>query len=367
MSFSVLGLGTSVPANTMTQAEALELAEGVLKPDPAQKRTLKALYRRAGVRNRHTCVPYQTGFQWAELPPQITADGDKAKRGASTQIRMQLYEQHAGPQAIAAAAQAIDSAEVTADEITHIVTVSCTGFCAPGIDAALIRHFSLRPDTQRVHVGFMGCHGAINGLRVVDALAQLDPANRILMCAVELCSLHYYFAWHPEKLISNALFADGAAALVGGCTESNGRTWHVLDTASCVLPDSHDSMTWKLGDYGFEMTLCASVPEQIARSIHSWLSAWLQGHGFEIADIEHWAIHPGGPRIIGAVADALDLPAEATGISREILAKFGNMSSPTVLFIAKRLQQLNVTGPCVVIAFGPGLVAEVALIQFGSS
>ena len=363
MSLFVYGLGTSVPDHTMDQSEALHLAAGVLGPDETQLRLLKAIYRRAGVQKRHTCVPHETGFEWAKLPA-TTSDEQTTRRGASTRVRMELYEEHAAPQAVSAASKALEAAECPASDITHLVTISCTGFSAPGVDAALIHQLRLSPQVERVHVGFMGCHASINGLRVASALAASSDRNKVLMCAVELCSLHYFFDWVPDKWVSNALFADGAAALICGSTRSESASWRVLATGSCMLPDSSDAMSWQLGDYGFEMSLCTTVPNRIEKSLRPWLTSWLDRQGLGLADIAHWAIHPGGPRIVAAVEQALELPREATGASREILGEFGNMSSPTILFIAQRLLEQGVQGPCVMIAFGPGLIAEAALIEF---
>lgn len=364
MNFCVLGLGTSVPPHTMSQAEALELAKAILKPDPAKARVLEAVYRRAGVKSRHTCIPYQTALKWTRPASPLAVEVTVIPRGATTGARMQLYAEHAPQQALAASHAALANAGCAPAEITHLVTVSCTGFSAPGVDAALIRELGLNPQTERVHVGFMGCHGAMNGLRVASALAALNDQHRVLMCAVELCSLHYFFDWIPDKLVSNALFADGAAALVGGNNVRQTTRWQVAATASFMLPDSVESMSWELGDYGFEMSLSATVPGRIAESLRPWVSQWLKSQGLTLADVAHWVIHPGGPRIVGAVAESLGLPPAATDASREILSKYGNMSSPTVLFIADRLARSNAMGPGVMMAFGPGLVAEVTLVNF---
>src|SRR5205807_1380827 len=144
-------------------------------------------------------------------------------------------------------------------EITHIITVTCTGFEAPGTDVALLAGLGLRPTTQRLQIGFMGCHGAINGLRAAQAITAADARARVLLCAVELCSLHYRFNWEPERLVANALFADGAAAIVaGGEVDSpQGEPWRLKATGSCLIPNSQDAMSWRIGDHGFEMTLDA--------------------------------------------------------------------------------------------------------------
>ena len=234
---------------------------------------------------------------------------------------------------------------------------------APGVDVDLITSLDLPATTERVNVGFMGCHGAINAMRTALGFATADPAARILLCAVEVCSLHYRYNWDPERIVGNALFADGSAAIVaGGGAGTDADAWRVVATGSCLVPQSTDAMTWSLGDYGFEMTLSARVPDLIQRHLRPWLSDWLAGQGTSIEAIGSWAVHPGGPRIVTAVEESLALPREATAISREVLSQCGNMSSPTVLFILDRLRRQNAPRPCVALAFGPGLVAEAALL-----
>jgi predicted naringenin-chalcone synthase len=382
MSLEILGLGTAVPAHTMSQQEATELAQQVCCENDEQARLLRVLYRKAGVENRHTCLPHRIALDWVgngdnHAPAVNGAVVAVSTLGPTTSERMAFYEEHALPLARQAARTAVDLSSLRPQEITHLVTVTCTGFVAPGVDVDLITQLELPSTTQRIQVGFMGCHGAINGLRVAAALAAADPAARILLCAVELCSLHYRFQWDPERFIGNVLFADGAAALVCaasleksaatsvGSPNSSSiveRPWRVLATGSCLLPDSKDAMTWRVGDHGFEMTLSPRVPDLIGLHLRPWLESWLAGLGISLEDIGSWAVHPGGPRILSAVEESLGLPREATAVSRRMLAEYGNMSSPTVLFILDRLRQQQAARPCVALGFGPGLVAEAALL-----
>ncbi len=208
----------------------------------------------------------------------------------------------------------------------------------------------------------MGCHGAINGLRVAHGLAAEDASSCILLCAVELCSLHYFYGWDPKKLVANALFADGAAAIVAlPARDRSG--WRLTNTGSCVFPGTESAMRWNVGDYGFEMDLSTRVPALIAEHLNPWLSGWLQSHDLQIANIGSWAVHPGGPRILDAVESGLRLASSALADSRQILGEFGNMSSPTVLFVLDRLRRRNAPLPCVALGFGPGLTVEAALIR----
>ncbi len=275
---------------------------------------------------------------------------------------MEKYAEHAPPLAVAASQTALNEAELEADRVTHLITVSCTGFESPGIDMSLIKRLGLSPSVGRIQVGFMGCHGALNGLRVAQAFAEADPQACVLLCAVELCSLHYQYGSDPQQTVANALFADGAAALVAtGKPMEHDDCWRVAACGSCLMPDSEDAMTWRIGDHGFQMTLSPQVPELIRQHLRSWLSAWLESRGYSVDDVSSWAIHPGGPRVVRSVTDALGVPPEAASASNEILATYGNMSSPTVLFVVRRLQELGAAKPCVALGFGPGLVVEATL------
>lgn len=356
MNCTILGMGTALPPFSIGQHESAEYAALFTGATEDEKRRLPVLYRMSGVQTRHSVL--LEGPEGAEVRQSFfPLPADLEDEGPGIGQRMERYEVDAPKLAIAASQQALERAEVLPTDVTHLVTVSCSGFAAPGVDIAVIKALGLAPTTQRVHVGFMGCHGALNGLRVVNGIAAADPSAVVLMCCVELCSIHYHYGYHPEQVVANALFADGAGALVARAG-NGGDAWRVLDTGSCLIPDSEDAMTWRIRDHGFEMTLSAAVPELIANNLRGWVDEWLANHGMTVDDIRSWAIHPGGPRILGAAGKALGLENGALDVSREILKNHGNMSSPTVLFILNRLREHQAETPCLALAFGPGLVAE---------
>src|SRR5262249_50852242 len=160
--------------------------------------------------------------------------------------------------------------------------------------------------------------------------------------------------WDPKRMVANALFADGAAAVVGASGSAAPDTaWRIIATGACVFPNSEYAMTWDVGDHGFVMSLSTRVPDLIATHLRPWLDSWLGGQGMHIGDVASWAIHPGGPRILDAVEESLGLDAEATAASREVLTEYGNMSSPTILFIIDRMRRRSAPRPCLAIGFGP--------------
>ncbi len=359
---TLTGAGTAVPTHTIRQEDAARIAVE-LGTTRKHQRTLRALYLRSGVKQRHTVVMESRG---EGQPPEQTfypASSGPTDRGPSTAQRMQKYEQEAAGLAESASRGAICSAGISASDITHIVTVCCSGFAAPGVDVALVDRLNLSRDVERVHVGFMGCHGALNGLRVARGLVAATPGACVLLCAVELCSLHHQYTDDPEQLVANALFADGAAAVVVQEGVAGGAGWQFVSQASTVLPDTSEMMSWRIGDHGFEMSLSPQVPDVIRRELKPWITRWLSRTALEVDQIRSWAIHPGGPRILSAAAEALGLTPDQLTDSRQILETHGNMSSPTVLFILQRVMASPHSSPCVLLAFGPGLTIEAALVQ----
>lgn len=265
--------------------------------------------------------------------------------------------------AVSAARESLRDADVLPERVTHLITVSCSGFNAPGFDIALFKQLGLAPEVARTHVGFMGCHGLLNGLRVARAFLAADPRACVLVCAVEMCSLHHQYGWNADRIVANALFADGAAALVAISGQSSSNSlYHVVASGSRLLDDCEDAMTWRIADHGFEMTLSPRVPELISRTIRPFLESWLAGQGTDLAAVGSWAVHPGGPRILAAFGEATGLDRALLEPSYQVLAEYGNMSSPTVLFILERLRLSGAPRPCVALAFGPGLAVEAALL-----
>jgi predicted naringenin-chalcone synthase len=365
MNFAILGMGTALPPTRLSKSEAERVAREMCCSTPEHAELVAALYRQAGIESRHVLfdrpvvedVLNRTRYTGS---PYLPAGADNP--GPSTAVRMATYEEHALPLAQQAAAGALSDAGLEPSAITHLITISCTGFAAPGVDVGLIKGLNLPPTTVRTHVGFMGCHAAINGLRVAQAYGGADPAATVLLCAVELCSLHYHYGWNPKRMVANALFADGAAAAVGR-RATDPTSWQVAATGSCLFNDCESAMTWHVGDHGFDMTLSTRVPNMIAANLRPWLEQWFAKSRLRLSDIASWAIHPGGPRVLTDVENALGLAPEMTAISREVLGECGNMSSPTVLFLLDRLRRRDAPRPCVAIGFGPGLVAEAALIR----
>ena len=288
---------------------------------------------------------------------------------------MRLYDLYASELAINSATQAIQTADCDPSDITHLVTVSCTGFASPGVDVKLIKTLGLPATTQRINIGFMGCHGAVNGIRTAMNITNADAKAKVLVCCVELCSLHCRFQWTEEdheKIIGNALFGDGSASLIIGSEGGQQKTdWEIVDTGSTLIEDSEAELRWDIGDHGFEMILTSEIGDRIEGALSQWLSQWLEQRSLTLGDIDCWAVHPGGPKIIRSVQQSLDLSDQQLSVSLEVLERYGNMSSPTVLFILESFKKIMSEAPALgegskhllIIAFGPGMVSEVALLR----
>ena len=392
MSSYILATGTSVPPNSLSQESALKMFQDLACSTPRQSRLAKVLFDRANVNNRFTCVPCQAFYQWCAddgtpleeitrggpltvSPDPIPETTSGKHLGLSTGQRMRLYDIYAADIAIESATQAIQTAKIDPSEITHLVTVTCTGFASPGVDVKLIKALNLPAQTQRINVGFMGCHGAINGVRTAMNIANSDARAKVLVCCVELCSLHCNFIWTEEdheKIIGNALFGDGSASLViGSNLEQQEFDWEIIDTGSTLIEDSEEELCWNIGDNGFEMILTNEIGDRIEGALSNWLTDWLGERSLTFDDIDCWAVHPGGPKIIRSVQQSLNLSDEQLSISLDVLEQYGNMSSPTVLFILEAFKnQLEQMKPAtsgnkhaLVIAFGPGMVSEIALLK----
>ena len=377
---SIRGLGTAVPHHGVNYVDGARMAGRMSCDDAAQQRTVTALYRRTRIENRGSVLlcPEGDAGRFGEFYPHPENPDD---RGPATAKRCERYADEAPRLAHRSARAALDDAGVEADDVTHLVTVSCTGFSAPGVDVALIDGLGLPPTTQRVAVGFMGCHGAINGLRAAAAIAASDPAAVVLMTSVELCSLHYQYGFDPDRIVSGSLFADGSASAVvaaptavtstgmtangstpNAASSSNTPLPSIAATGSMLVPDSREEMTWRIGDNGFEMTLSARVPALIEAHLAAYLDDFLRCNNLQRSGIGGWAVHPGGPRILDAAAAALDLSAEQLATSRAVLRDHGNMSSATMMFILRRFRDADVPPPYLMLGFGPGLEIEVALL-----
>ena len=345
------GIGTAAPGEMIKANDGLALAAAV-SPEVESAR-LEPLYLEGGVASRSTILDAM-GIREHLLEP-LDANG------RSTPERLSMYLEAASDLGERSARSAMERASITPDEVTHLVTVTCTGAESPGVDQALVKRLGLSPDVSRTNIGFMGCHGAMNGLAVAHAFAAANPDAVVLLTCVEICSIHYLVGTDPwDHKVANAIFADGSGSAV---LSSQGEGPSIHGFGSRIFPDTRDLMTWTIGEHGFEMTLSPRVPGILKRNVAGWVDEWLGRSGLSRADIDAWAVHPGGRDILEGVRRGLDLPHDSMDASKHILETHGNMSSGTVLWVLDELLRSGTQGTIAGLAFGPGLVGEGVLVE----
>lgn len=349
-------LGCATPRASVPQREAAEALVALLR-DPEAARKARALARRSRIDARGSVLG---------TPSDPCALGrillDPAAPAPGTGARMDEYARLAPPLVREACERALarDGAMGSGD-VTHVIVASCTGFMAPGLDVILAKDLDLRPDVARTLVGFQGCHAALASLRVAESIARAHPSALVLVACVELCTLHLQREGTDDNLLAATLFGDGAAAaLVGGgaLPRPAGPSLRIDGCATRLVPETLGGMAWRVGDAGFEMALSSYVPDLLAADLRASLPDMLGPWGSRMSGLR-WAVHPGGASILDAFERALELAPDALAASRAILARHGNMSSPTVLFVLDEMMRAEPRPePVVALAFGPGLTIE---------
>ncbi len=364
-------IATGNPEHSETQQNAAAFMGRVTGLSEGLRKRLPQIYERSAIERRYSCVEdYRLEAEAFTFFPKDWS----LSPAPSTRCRNLQYRKAVVPLAERVAREALAQSGVAPSEITHVVAVSCTGFFAPGLDIELVKRLGLPDATQRTFVGFMGCYAAFNAMRLAHAFCQSDAGARVLVVCAELCTLHFQVEDSIESAVVNALFSDGAAAAVFASRspeEAAGKLAYAEGRA-LLDEDSLGDMTWEIGDTGFMMGLSSRVPRVIAENLPGYLEALLGRNGLSPADIDFWAVHPGGIAIVEKTQEVLGLPEAALHESREVLRRYGNMSSPTILFILSRFleahrRQVEAGGAGlrhgVALAFGPGLTIEGALFR----
>ncbi len=359
------GLGTALPPVSSPQATIMRFMLSVARASGGAEAArvaplIERLYSSSGIKRRHSvlndyAMDDPAGF---EFYPKNRA----LEPFPSTARRMEAYERESVPLAESAARAALGRSGFSADEVTHLVFTTCTGFFAPGPDLLLAARLGLRDSVQRVQVGFMGCYAGFSAMKLAAAFVAADPEAVVLVVSVELCTLHFQKRLLPDFLVANSLFADGGAAAVFAAPGArDGGLADLAATHGKVAPDSREQMSWRVGDTGFEMTLDRRVPDTIRENAPAFVAGFLEHAGLCREEVRRWALHPGGRRIVASLASALGLNEDATRSSRGVLADCGNMSSATIFFVLERELARGEAGPLVALGFGPGLTMEAAL------
>ena len=346
-------VATAVPSYDVHDAFR-RFAQSLFHGDRRNGLLFQRMAEKSGIEHRYSCLPP------SNRPEGEAVDGERFYlRGdfPDTAARMRRFERHA-PELAQTAVDRLQLGEER-DRITHLLITCCTGFSAPGLDHEVVERCNLPTSVERTMIGFMGCYAAINALKLARHIVRSEPAARVLILNIELCTLHLKETTDLEQVLSFLLFGDGCAA----CVVSADPVGTALDSFRAVLvPGTRDLITWNIRDFGFDMVLSGQVPATIHDALHDHMDEILAGAPVEAIDL--WAVHPGGRTVLDAVERAFGLAPPALAASREVLRRYGNMSSATVMFVIEKLLRSGARGRSgCAMSFGPGLTAETMLFR----
>ncbi len=349
------------PEMSFEQNLARDILKEKLGQDRKVRAILHAIYGHSGIEKRHTVLDDALDESPDSFFNRVFSD---EAEGPTTEERNTIYTE-ASKQLFLKIGQNLlqRNPSVSASDISHVITVSCTGFYAPGPDFELVKGLGLDPSTQRYHLGFMGCYAAFPALKMAKAFCEADPNATVMVICTELCTLHFQNKTDLDNLVAASVFADGSAGVLVSSKEPANKGYRMDGFAASLAYEGEKDMAWTIGDTGFDMILSSYVPDIIESNLGNIITPLLDEFSITKEEVETWAIHPGGRAIIDKVVEAMELDEKQVQSSREVLANYGNMSSATVLFVLENiLGKSPQNGTKVLpIAFGPGLTIESGL------
>jgi len=367
MSF-IVSIGTAIPKYKYQQSDISDyMIDSLNLTDEKEIRKLKVLYKKSAINYRYSVLP---DFKFNGHAPVLF--GMNGSAPPSVQTRLKIFEEEAYNLSRVAITDCISRAcansgeDFNPEKITHLITVSCTGMSAPGLEIEIVRSYGLNKDVTRLAVNFMGCYGAFHALKIADAICRANANAMALIVCVELCTLHFQKETSEDCLLANTLFADGSATLLITGKNSQNKFNKKLRpdkfTTQIVHKGERD-MAWRISSSGFLMTLTSHIPYLVNEGINELYDKTM---GKTKKGLIHYAIHPGGKKIIDKCAEVLNLKNHELATSLSVLEDFGNMSAPTVLFVLKKLwdEKINWSRKEKIFGagFGPGLTMEAACL-----
>ena len=364
----IQSIGTSVPPFKISQ----ELHHGILESangiGRSERLLLRNIYRKSGISSRHSVLEE---FGHDDDPANLVFHPAGKSEQVPVSRRMEIFETFATDLCVDAVRDCIGNNSSVLKEITHLITFSCTGMSAPGVDINLIEKLGLNRNIERTCINFMGCYAGINALRMANYIISAQKDAVVLLAGVEICTIHYQKGLSNDQLIANAIFGDGAAAVI----IKSGKPDVISDHRVLILdkfysefePSGIDEMAWRIGDYGFDIRLSTYVPDLIQKNIAGLLNKLFKKADIDQKNIDWYALHPGGIKILEACEKALNISSEANACSYEVLKEFGNMSSVTIFFVLKKyfekLKTEDIGKKILSCAFGPGLTMESMILK----
>lgn len=363
---SITAIGTANPEHRFKQSQLADFMVKAMQLDRADSRKLGAIFNASGIDYRYSVLEdygMESGFTFYPNTPDFEPFPSTAKR-------MEFFRKNAlelSFRAVQNMMQSIDHFDLR--QVTHLITVCCTGMYAPGLDIDLVKRLDLPTTVQRTGINFIGCYAAFNALKVADAFCRADPNAKVLIVCTELCSLHFQKQPTEDNLISNALFADGAAAALVEARYASAAPLRLTAETfySDLTTEGEADMAWAIGDRGFEMKLSSYVPAIIKGGIGKFTLSLLERINRKLDDVRFFAIHPGGRKILESIESELHLSKAQNAAAYHVLRNYGNMSSPTILFVLHEIMQKlkrEDNGEYILsFAFGPGLTLESMLLK----
>ncbi len=351
----LVSIGTAVPAFKHAQKDILQFMQEVYALDTVENRKLKFLYSQSGIDTRYSVIPdYSRKLPEWKFYPQ----SENLEPFPTLEQRMNWFNRYAAPLSVDAIRQCIEG-RINSNEITHLITVSCTGMSAPGLDLMVMELMDLPKNIFRTSVNFMGCYAAIHGLKMADMICRSDRNAKVVVVCTELCTLHFQKNTSADSIASTLLFGDGSAAALVMHDEAHEQGLYLKDFYSEIVTKGKKDMAWELSSTGFQMTLSGYIPDLIKEDFEPLVELALQHAGLQQEDINHWCIHPGGRRIVDTIHKSLQLPDGKLEPCYDVLRNYGNMSSATILFVLKEMMQSSQPNEYILgAAFGPGLTME---------
>ncbi len=362
----IVSIATGVPAYKHQQQDILSFADNIYCSTEEESRKLRFLYRHSGIDTRYSILPDYGSNAADRIFYEKSADMNPFP---GLEKRMECYAAHATPLSVKTITDCIKG-KIYLESITHLITVSCTGLSAPGLDLEIMEAMNLRPSIFRTSVNFMGCYAAVHALKLGDAICKTDSSANVVIVCIELCTLHFQKEKSADNITSTLLFADGCAALLMQHDSAKDKGLQIESFYSEVAFKGKKDMSWQLSSSGFLMTLTGYVPDLVKEDFDGLVKNALAHALLDKGDIDHWCIHPGGKKILEAIEKSTGLSAEQLTYAYEVLRDYGNMSSPTILFVLKKILDELESAPfekrqhIFGAAFGPGLTMETFIATY---
>ena len=362
----IISIGTAVPAYKHEQMNIYDFMKRAYAMNEQENRKLRYLYHHSGIDYRYSVISDygRPIHEWKFYPAT-----ESLEPFPSLEIRMNWFNRYAGPLSVDAIRNCLDGKD-SPSSITHLISVSCTGMSAPGLDLHIMELMDLPKNIYRTSVNFMGCYAAIHALRMADAICGNDNQAKVLVVCTELCTLHFQREPTTDNISSGLLFGDGSAAILITSGKDDRKGFELVTFYSEVVTKGKKDMAWELSSSGFLMTLSGYIPELIEEDFDSLVNKALNKAALQKKDITHWCVHPGGKRILESIQNGLGLAPGSLLPSYEVLKQFGNMSSATILFVLKNMaenirhRRSEIPETAFGAAFGPGLTMETFVARY---